>query len=35
MSFAMRHVVDGKRLKANSPDDVLKVGDVVFVEEEG
>ena len=33
MSFAMRHVVDGKRVKANSPDDVLKVGDVVFVEE--
>ena len=32
MSFAMRHVVDGKRLKANSPADVLSVGDVVFVE---
>ena len=33
MSFAMRHVVDGKRLKANSPADVLKPGDVVFVEQ--
>ena len=32
MSFAMRHVVDGKRVKANSPADVLKPGDVVFVE---
>ncbi|PSJ64082.1 penicillin-binding protein 1A [Pseudaminobacter soli (ex Li et al. 2025)] len=32
MSFAMRHVVDGKRLKANSPADVLKAGDVIFVE---
>ena len=32
MSFAMRHVVDGKRLKANSPADVLKPGDVIFVE---
>src|SRR5690606_21563654 len=27
MSFAMRHIVDGKRLKANSPADVLKPGD--------
>lgn len=33
MSFAMRHVVDGKRLKADSPADVLKPGDVVFVEQ--
>jgi penicillin-binding protein 1A len=33
MSFAMRHVVDGKRLKADSPADVLKPGDVIFVEE--
>ncbi|WP_457936506.1 penicillin-binding protein 1A [Mesorhizobium sp. 10J20-29] len=33
MSFAMRHVVDGKRLKADSPADVLKTGDVVFVEQ--
>jgi penicillin-binding protein 1A len=33
MSFAMRHVVDGKRVKANSPGDVLKPGDVVYVEE--
>ncbi|NGO52672.1 penicillin-binding protein 1A [Allomesorhizobium camelthorni] len=32
MSFAMRHVVDGKRVKADSPADVLKPGDVVFVE---
>ena len=32
MSFAMRHVVDGKRLKANSPTEVLKPGDVIFVE---
>ena len=32
MSFAMRHVVDGKRVKANSPADVLKAGDVVYVE---
>ena len=32
MSFAMRHVVNGKRLKADSPKDVLKPGDVVFVE---
>ncbi|MCC2688350.1 MAG: penicillin-binding protein [Rhizobiaceae bacterium] len=32
MSFAMRHVVDGKRVKAASPAEVLKPGDVVFVE---
>ncbi|MCX7304998.1 MAG: penicillin-binding protein 1A [Hyphomicrobiales bacterium] len=32
MSFAMRHLVDGKRVKANSPADVLKPGDVVYVE---
>ncbi len=32
MSFAMRHVVDGKRLKANSPADVLAPGDVIYVE---
>ena len=32
MSFAMRHVVDGKRVKAGSPSEVLKPGDVVFVE---
>ena len=31
MAFAMRHVVDGKRVKANSPAEVLKPGDVVFV----
>ncbi len=33
MSFAMRHVVDGKRVKANSPAEVLKPGDVVYVQE--
>ncbi|MBA3446865.1 MAG: penicillin-binding protein 1A, partial [Pseudaminobacter sp.] len=32
MSFAMRHMVEGKRVKAESPADVLKPGDVVFVE---
>jgi penicillin-binding protein 1A len=32
MSFAMRHIVDGKRVKADSPADVLKAGDVVYVE---
>jgi penicillin-binding protein 1A len=32
MSFAMRHVVDGKRVKADSPTEVLKAGDVVYVE---
>ena len=32
MAFAMRHVVDGKRVKANSPADVLKAGDVIYVE---
>ena len=32
MSWAMRHVVDGKRLKANTPADVLKPGEVVYVE---
>ena len=32
MSFAMRHVVNGKRVKADSPTEVLKAGDVVFVE---
>ena len=35
MKWAMRHVVDGKRLKANSPADVLKPGDVVYVEQTG
>ncbi len=28
----MRHVVNGERVKAKSPADVLKPGDVVFVE---
>lgn len=32
MSWAMRHLVDGKRVKAKSPADVLKPGDVIFVE---
>jgi len=32
MGWAMRYVADGKRLKAKSPADVLKPGDVVFVE---
>ncbi len=32
MGWAMRHVVDGKRVRAKSPSDVLKPGDVVFVE---
>jgi penicillin-binding protein 1A len=32
MSFAMRHVVEGKTVKAKSPTDVLKPGDVVFVQ---
>ena len=32
MEWAMRHVVDGKRVKAKSPADVLKPGDVVYVE---
>jgi penicillin-binding protein 1A len=35
MSWAMRHVVDGKRVKAKSPADVLTPGDVVFVEKKG
>jgi penicillin-binding protein 1A len=32
MKWAMRHVVNGKRLTAKSPADVLAPGDVVFVE---
>jgi len=32
MSWAMRYVSEGKRLKAKSPAEVLKPGDVVFVE---
>ncbi|MDQ6437252.1 penicillin-binding protein 1A [Mesorhizobium sp. LHD-90] len=33
MAFAMRqHVVDGKKVRANTPGDVLKPGDVIFVE---
>ncbi len=32
MKWAMRHVVDGKRLKAERQSDVLKPGDVIFVE---
>jgi penicillin-binding protein 1A len=33
MAFAMRqHVVDGKKVRANTPGDVLQPGDVIFVE---
>ncbi|MGN6305513.1 MAG: penicillin-binding protein 1A, partial [Mesorhizobium sp.] len=32
MSWALRHKKDGKTLKAKSPAEVLKAGDVVFVE---
>jgi penicillin-binding protein 1A len=32
MSWAMRHTVEGKKVKAKSPAEVLKPGDVVFVE---
>jgi penicillin-binding protein 1A len=33
MAFAMRqHVVDGKKVRANTPGDVLTPGDVIFVE---
>ncbi|TYR30890.1 penicillin-binding protein 1A [Mesorhizobium microcysteis] len=32
MNWALRHTVDGRRLKADSPAEVLKTGDVVFVE---
>ena len=32
MKWAMRHVVNGKRVTAKSPADVVKPGDVVFVE---
>ncbi|MGI6853358.1 penicillin-binding protein 1A [Mesorhizobium sp. 1B3] len=32
MSWAMRHVVGGKRVKASSPAEVLQAGDVVFVQ---
>src|SRR5690606_7857857 len=32
MSWAMRHRVDGKIVKAKSPADVLQPGDVVYVE---
>src|SRR5690606_17015910 len=31
-SWAMRHSVDGRIVKAKSPGEVLKVGDVIFVE---
>ena len=33
MSWAMRHTVDGERVRADSPDQVLSAGDVVYVEE--
>lgn len=32
MKWAMRHLVEGKLLKADTPADVLKPGDVVYVE---
>lgn len=32
MSWAMRHSVDGRLVRANSPAEVLKPGDVVFVQ---
>ncbi|TKT79211.1 penicillin-binding protein 1A [Aquamicrobium sp. LC103] len=32
MSWALRHTVDGKRVKANSPAGVLNPGDVVMIE---
>jgi penicillin-binding protein 1A len=35
MSWAMRHMVDGKRVTAKSPAEVLKAGDVVYVEKAG
>jgi penicillin-binding protein 1A len=33
MSFAMRHMVDGKRVKADSPAEVLQPGDVIYVQQ--
>ena len=35
MNWAMRHKVDGKLVKAKSPAEVLKPGDVVYVEPKG
>jgi penicillin-binding protein 1A len=35
MEWALRHVVDGQRVKANSPAEVLDPGDVVYVEKKG
>jgi penicillin-binding protein, 1A family len=32
MEWALRHVVDGKTVKASSPAEVLKPGDVIYVE---
>jgi penicillin-binding protein 1A len=32
MSWALRHTVDGRSVRANSPSEVLSPGDVVFVE---
>ncbi|WP_157014838.1 penicillin-binding protein 1A [Mesorhizobium xinjiangense] len=34
MKWAMRHVVDGRLVKAGSPAEVLQPGDVIYVEEE-
>ncbi|MDZ5697673.1 penicillin-binding protein 1A [Chelativorans sp. M5D2P16] len=33
MQWALRHMVDGRRVKASSPAEVLQPGDVVYVEE--
>ncbi|HRP80031.1 MAG TPA: penicillin-binding protein 1A, partial [Aquamicrobium sp.] len=35
MSWALRHTVEGRRVKADSPAEVLKPGDVVYVEKKG
>lgn len=33
MKWAMRHLVDGKLVRAKSPEEVLKSGDVIYVEQ--
>ncbi|MCV0396518.1 MAG: penicillin-binding protein 1A [Rhizobiaceae bacterium] len=33
MGWAMRHIVDGRNVRANSPADVVQPGDVIYVEE--
>jgi penicillin-binding protein 1A len=35
MEWAFRHTVDGQRVRANSPAEVLSPGDVVYVEKKG